>query len=360
MGAADLKGIFDRYDSVTAVIILLSTLTNMAEAIPEIHDAGKAPQITYDSATTIKTVATADAPVILSMLGFPNVLQPGQFLTGGITDRWPRTITADASLDISSAGNRWGSEKASQWYAIYAKAADGDTDFTLKAMPLMRYSSEAGQVITLRNNLDSGNIGYGFTTDELVGGQIFILSGASQGLMRAITANNNNDATGGTITYSGDAFASIAQGDWFVVLPPGTNFRWIGNIYNNSSSNIVSFEQSGDSIRWKSDQIFTGHASGTVENVACFDPMATRAVLALARNASAIPANVDLWVAHHDDTSIKYFVPATPLRDAGYDQGVTIPISLRICKLYFKGVIYAGYWDELSVREYSYPAGLRG
>ena len=71
------------------------------------------------------------------------------------------------SMDFDTSSHFWGNEKSNQWYVIYATAADVDTTFALKAMPLMRYSSQGSQVITLRNNANGADIGYGFTTDEL-------------------------------------------------------------------------------------------------------------------------------------------------------------------------------------------------
>ncbi|MBI4643098.1 MAG: hypothetical protein HY743_05070 [Deltaproteobacteria bacterium] len=168
-------------------------MVDIERGILESFELRSMPQLISVDATAVKVSATADSPARLMMAGFPDVLHPGQFLPAGLSDGKYRANTGDVAMDFDVAANRWGTEKASQWYAIYALAANADTTFTLKAMPWMRYSSQASQVITLRNNLNTANIGYGFTTDELVGGKILILSGASKGLMRSITANNNDN-----------------------------------------------------------------------------------------------------------------------------------------------------------------------
>jgi hypothetical protein len=89
----------------------------------------------------------------------------------------------------------------------------------------------------------------------MVGGKVYFLTGASKGLMRAITANNNDDATGGTVTYSGDAL-SVAEGDWFIILLPGFNFRWLGDLWNDSGSDTAAV---GDLIQGESSYLFTAH-----------------------------------------------------------------------------------------------------
>ena len=44
----------------------------------------------------------------------------------------------------------------------------------------------------------------------------------------------------------------MTQGDYFVVLPPSINFRYLGLVLNNNSSNIQQFIQKGRSCRWAS------------------------------------------------------------------------------------------------------------
>jgi hypothetical protein len=75
-----------------------------------------------------------------------------------------------------------------------------------------------------------------------------MISGSSAGQLRTISANNNDNGTGGTITYSGSSL-SLAQGDWFIVLPH-TNFRWLGDVLNNSFGNIEEFKQRGKRVFW--------------------------------------------------------------------------------------------------------------
>ena len=185
-------------------------------------------------------------------------------------------------MDFDTSSHFWGNEKSNQWYVIFATAADVDTTFALKAMPLMRFSSQGSQVITLRNNANGADIGYGFTTDELKDGKVLILSGASKGLLRTITANNNDNTTGGTVTYSGSAL-TMTQGDYFVVLPP-TNFRNLGMILNNGSGNIQQFHQKGRSFRRAVPiTLATGAINGfQVQTLDLKAPVTAREIFALA------------------------------------------------------------------------------
>jgi hypothetical protein len=200
------------------------------------------------------------------MNGFPSPLHPGQWVDGGLADGRYRENAAAASLDMSAASGRWGSEKPDQWYAVYALAGDSDVIFTLKAMPVMRVGSVGSQVISLRNNGNTAGIGYGFTTDELADAKILALSGASRGQVRTITANNNDNGAGGTITHGGDAL-SLAQGDWFMALPE-TNFRCLGMAFNDASSNLAPFYQDGRGVTYRSPRTL---ASGAINGYTLVD-----------------------------------------------------------------------------------------
>jgi len=197
------------------------------------------PGLVWVDNTACKVPATADNPARVMLSGFPDILHPGQFFTGDLSDGRYRENAVDATMDFDLAACLWGTEKANQWYAVLALAGAADAVFTLKSMPYCRFLSQASQVISLGSNTaPATGIGYGFTTDELAGGKIYVLSGASRGLLRDIVHNNNDNGTGGTIEYSGDAL-TLAQGDWFIVLPPGTNFLRVGDIFNDPSSNLL-------------------------------------------------------------------------------------------------------------------------
>ncbi len=180
-----------------------------------------------DSAT-VRVNATADCKARVMLSGFPSPLARGHWVDGGLSDGRYRENAAPVTLNLATAGHLWGTEKSNQWYAVYALAGATDTIFSLKAMPAMRVASQASQVITLRNYANGANIGYGFALNELAGAGLLILSGASRGQLRAITANNADNATAGTITYGGAAL-TLAQGDWGMVLP-ATNFRYLGMV----------------------------------------------------------------------------------------------------------------------------------
>lgn len=231
----------DKWEAGTGrQVILKGDFAKIGYAIIELPGLIQVPDIVWVDATSVKVPATADCPAAVLMSGFPNILHLGAMVSGGLSDGKYRANTADTTMDFDVAASLWGLEKASQWYAIFALAADADAVFTIKAMPFMRVKSQASQVISLGNLVTPATgIGYGFVTDELVDGLVYFLSGASRGLLRNITANNNDSGTGGTITYDGAAL-SVAEGDVFIVLPPGTNFRFLGGIYNDASSNIIT------------------------------------------------------------------------------------------------------------------------
>jgi hypothetical protein len=222
-------------------VILKGDFDKIEQAVVESFELTQSPALEYLSASQVQVNATLDCKARIMLSGFPSPLHRGGLVDGGLSDGRYRENAAPALLDLAVAGSLWGTEKASQWYCVLAVAGSADTTFMLKAMPLMRASSQATQIITLRNNANTANIGYGLATGELVDGKILILTGASRGLMRAITANNNDNATSGTITYGGSVL-TLAQGDWFAVLPK-TNFRSLGMILNDASNNVVPFSQ---------------------------------------------------------------------------------------------------------------------
>jgi len=222
-------------------VILKSDFEKIEQAVIEGFQLALAPPLEYVDAASLRANATADCKARMMLCGFPSPLHPGQWVSGGLADGRYRENSGALVLNFATSGSLWGTEKANQWYGVYALAGAADTSFTLKAMPVLRVSSQATQIITLRNNGNTGDIGYGFSANELTEGKILVLSGASRGLVRLITANNPDNGTAGTITYGGSAL-TLAQGDWFMVLP-NTNFRYLGMALNGSDSNLVPFYQ---------------------------------------------------------------------------------------------------------------------
>ncbi|OGP69695.1 MAG: hypothetical protein A2Y80_02205 [Deltaproteobacteria bacterium RBG_13_58_19] len=191
------------------------------------------PSLVHVDGNQWKIPAYGESPVSCQMKGFPNWRHKGQWLDAGLTDGKIRTNLDDITVNIDTAGDRWGTEKTLQWYMIYALAGDEDTTFTAKCMPIMRVKSTGTNIIYTGSITNPATgIGYGFTTNELQNYVIYFLSGVYAGAMRTITANNNDNGTGGTLTY-GSTSLSPAQGDWFVVLP-NTNFCLLGDFYNYS------------------------------------------------------------------------------------------------------------------------------
>lgn len=222
-------------------VILKGDFAEIEQAVLEAFELSRGPGLEFVDSATVRVNATADCRARVMMSGFPSPLTRGHWVDGGLSDGRYRENAAAASLNLATAGNLWGTEKSSQWYAVYALAGATDTIFSLKAMPVMRVASQASQVITLRNNANGANIGYGLVTNELAGASFLVLSGASRGLIRPITANNNDNANAGTITYGG-ATLTLVQGDWGIILP-ATNFRYLGMILNDASGNLVPFFQ---------------------------------------------------------------------------------------------------------------------
>jgi hypothetical protein len=222
-------------------VILKDDFAQIEQAVLEAFELTWGPGLEFVDSGTLRVNATAACKARIMMCGFPSPLARGHWVDGGLSDGRYRENAAPASLNLAISGNLWGTEKCNQWYAVYALAGAADTMFTLKAMPVMRVASQDSQVITLRNSANSANIGYGFTANELAGASLLVLSGASRGLIRAITANNDNNVTAGTITYDGVSL-TLAQADWLIVLP-ATNFRYLGMVLNDAGGNLVSFFQ---------------------------------------------------------------------------------------------------------------------
>jgi hypothetical protein len=148
-------------------------------------------------------------------------------------------------------------------------------------------------------------IGYGFTTDEFAGGLIYFISGASKGLIRTITANNNDSTTGGTVTYSGAAL-SVSAGDWFIILPP-TNFRWLGDILNKSTGDICPFVvKSNGAVLKEASSAVTITTAGTESTLFC-PPMASMIlgkILLSLNETGASPADSTYWAGFIDENTL--------------------------------------------------------
>jgi hypothetical protein len=247
-------------------VILKSDFDKIEQAVVESFGLIHPPSLEYLSASQVQVNATPDCQARVMLNGFPSPLHRGVLVDGGLCDGRYRENAAPAALNMAAAGGLWGAEKPSQWYCVLAVAGPGDTTFALKGMPLMRVSSQANQIITLRNNANNANIGYGFAADELAGGKILVLSGTSRGLMRAITANNSDNGSAGTITYGGSPL-SLAQGDWFAVLPE-INCRALGMVLNDAGGNLAPFSQEGRAVCYQTPRDL---AQGAINGFTAFD-----------------------------------------------------------------------------------------
>lgn len=247
-------------------VILKGDFDKIEQAVVESFELTQGPSLEYLGPSQVQVNATFDCKARVMLAGFPSPLHRGALVDGGLSDGRYRENAAPALLDLTVTGSLWGAEKTSQWYCVMAVAGSADSTFRLKALPVMRVSSQAGQVITLRNNANTANIGYGCAANELAGGLLLILTGASRGAMRAITANNNDNAAAGSITYGGNAL-SLAQGDWFVALPK-TNFRSLGMVLNDASGNLVPFSQEGRTFAYNIPQTL---AQGAINGFTAYD-----------------------------------------------------------------------------------------
>ena len=216
-------------------VILKSDFQKIEEAILEPQPRAAMPSLVLVDVGTIRVEAQIDSPAKVGFSGFSNIYEPASPLNGGLSDEKYRSNTSNVSC-IFGSGDLWGTEQIAQWYAIFGLAQDIDTSFTLKAMPYLRVKNQTGQIIktgTIVTPATGRN--YGFTDNEFAGSLIYVLSGVSKGLLRTITANGLDTDT--TVTYSGVAL-SLTAGDWFIIFPPGTNFRRLGDIFNNAAGDI--------------------------------------------------------------------------------------------------------------------------
>jgi hypothetical protein len=280
-------------------VILKSDFDKIEQAVLESFEVRQAPGLEYVDGGSIQVNASADCRARVMLCGFPSPLHRGEWVDGDLADGRYRENATSVTLDFAVSGSLWGTEKAGQWYGLYALAGSGDTTFTLKALPAMRVSSQSTQIITLRNNANTADIGYGFMANELVDGKVLILSGAARGLMRLITANNDDNDEGGTITYGGSAL-SLAQGDWFMVLP-NTNFRYLGMVFNDDSSNLVPFHQEGNLFYYRTPR---EAAFGAINGFTSFDlGLVAPPVARVLRGYAAATAGEDVKLAISYDGS---------------------------------------------------------
>lgn len=241
-------------------VILKGDFAKIEEAVVESFTLQGAPCLEYLGPSQVQVNATPDCPARVMLCGFPSPLHRGLWVKGA-SDGCYREIAAPETLDLEQPEHLWGTEKSSQWYCVYAVAGPRETMFSLKAMPVLRVSFQTAQTIALRNNANDAEIGYGFAADELAGTRILLLTGASRGRVRPILGNNSDNGTGGTITYGGEIL-TVAQGDWFSVLPD-TNFRYLGMVLNDAAGNLVPFRQSGSSFAFLSPRLWcSGPLSG--------------------------------------------------------------------------------------------------
>jgi hypothetical protein len=238
-------------------IIAKDDFSQIEGAVLQGFDLPVAPKLIYIDTATVRVETTPQSPAQAVLNGFPDILHPGAFVDGGLSDgRYRANVTAPG-VSCALGTTIWGTLQPWQFYAIYALAANADNTFALKAMPYLRVNSYGAPTITFGANwTPTTPINYGFTTNDpsIVGGLIYVLSGASRGLMAPITALTGTTLThdaGTPLTHDAGTPLTLVQGDWLVILPaPGNNFRLLGDIYVNATSNIENLRHSdGNSQR---------------------------------------------------------------------------------------------------------------
>jgi hypothetical protein len=309
-------------------VILKSDFDKIEQGLLESCEISGSPTLEYVDGTTLRVQATPDCKARLMLNGLPSPLHPGQWVDAGLSDGRYRENAAPVTLNFPTTGSLWGSEKTSQWYGVYALAGANDTIFALKAMPVLRVASQDGQTIGLRNTGNTANIGYGFASGELTDGQILVLSGGSRGLARPITGHNTDNGTGGTVTYGGNAL-SLAPGDWFVVLPPNTNFRYLGMVFNDAGGNLAPFYRDRGLTTWRTPAPLTSGAINgyTLVDLGLVAPPTARQIMGFAAAASGY----DLKLAvSYDGSSPALLLHGTP--PANDFQGVrgAMPFACRV------------------------------
>ena len=333
-------------------VILKSDFEKIEQAVLEGFQMALAPPLEYVDAASLRVNATADCKARVMLCGFPSPLHPGQWVHGGLADGRYRENSTALVLNFATTGSLWGTEKNDQWYAVYALAGAADTSFTLKAMPVLRVSSQATQIITLRHNGNSGDIGYGCSANELANGKLLLLSGASRGLLRPITANNNDNGNAGTITYGGSAL-TLAQGDWAMVLPP-TNFRYLGMVLNSSDGNLAPFSQERGRYTYQTPR---QAATGAINGFTLFDlGLLTPPTARLLKGYAAAAAGYDLKLAVSYDGSNAALILHAPAPSGDFQGGRgAMPFSCRLLegsRLYFNNdntanqVVKITGWEE--------------
>jgi hypothetical protein len=311
-------------DGTGRQVILKGDFARIEEALVESFELGRGPSVEYAGPGAVRVNATGGCKARVMLCGFPSPLHRGLWVSGNLSDGRYRENAAPETLDLGAAGGLWGTAKSEQWYCVYALAGSADLIFNLKAMPLMRVNSQEAQTIALRNNANSAPIGYGFATDELAEAKILILTGASRGQVRVITANNSDNGAAGAITYGG-GLLTLARGDWFVVLP-NTNFRCLGMILNDAAGNLVPFWRRGGSSAYLAPRTLTADAlSGfTALDLGLVAPPTARWVEGYA--AATAGAEVRLAVSYDGSAAALILHGAPPL--AAF-QGVQGALSFR-------------------------------
>ncbi|RJR48272.1 MAG: hypothetical protein C4567_00145 [Deltaproteobacteria bacterium] len=333
-------------------VILKSDFEKIELAVLEGFQLAQAPPLEYVDQANIRVNATGDCRARALLCGFPSPLHPGQWVSGGLSDGRYRENSTSLTLNFATSGSLWGTEKADQWYCVYALAGPSDTSFSLKAMPLLRVSSQTTQIITLRNNGNTGDIGYGLAANELADGKILVLSGPSRGLVRVITANNADNGTAGSVTYGGAAL-TLAQGDWFSVLP-NTNFRYLGMVLNGSDSHLVPFYQEGRQFTFV---IPRQAASGAINGYTLFDlGLLAPPTARLFKGFAAALSGYDLKLAvSYDGSNPALLLHAAPPAGDFQGQRGAVPFSCRLLegsKLYLNNentanqVVKVTGWEE--------------
>ena len=308
-------------------VILKSDFDKIEQGLLESFEISGSPALEYVDGATLRVQATPDCKARLLLNGWPSPLNPGQWVDAGLSDGRYRENAAPVTLNFPTTGSLWGSAKASQWYGVYALAGANDTIFALKAMPVLRVASQTGKPSACATPATPPTSATALPPASSRRANL----GAQRrlpGLARPLTGHNTDNGTGGTITYGGGAL-SLAQGDWFVVLPPNTNCRYLGMVFNDAAGNLAPFYQDGGLTSWRTPAPLTSGAINgyTLVDLGLVAPPTARQIMGFAAAASGY----DLKLAvSYDGASPALILHGTP--PANDFQGVrgALPFACRV------------------------------
>lgn len=192
--------------------------------------------IEWVSVSQVKIVATSDVPAKFTLDGLYGGKDLGHVKAGSSGEEVENT--ADDVMDITTDVDT-GLEHPSNWYGIFA--IKSGSNFILKAATFIRVKLDsANKVLTGLHTNPGADANYSWVADAYNDSKILVITGSKRGTLRNVT-DSGTVGSNSFIDYDG-ASLGLVNGDCIMISPAGaTNFRYVGSIYNDGSSNIRSF-----------------------------------------------------------------------------------------------------------------------